>query len=76
MFIKKKYIFIILIIVLSSCSFNNLNKQNKLKDVSIIIETPDNQDNVLLKENLKRLINSNKNSKLKYILKAEIFFNS
>ena len=76
MFIKKKYIFIILIIVLSSCSFNNLNKQNKLKDVSIIIQTPDNQDNVLLKENLKRLINSNKNSKLKYILKAEIFFNS
>ena len=76
MFIKKKYIFIILIIVLSSCSFNNLNKQNKLKDVSIIIQTPDNQDNVLLKENLRRLIKSNKNSQLRYILKAKISYSS
>ena len=76
MFIKNKSIFIILIILLSSCSFTNLNKENKLKNVSIIIETPDNKENVLLKENLRRLIKSNQNSQLKYILKAKISYSS
>jgi len=76
MFIKNKSIFIILIILLSSCSFTNLNKENELKNVSIIIETPDNKENVLLKENLRRLIKSNKNSQLRYILKAKISYSS
>jgi len=76
MFLKNKSIFIILIILLSSCSINNLSKKNVLKNVSILIETPDDRDNVLLKENLRRLINSNKNSHLKYILKAKISYGS
>jgi len=76
MFLKNKSIFIILIILLSSCSINNLSKKNVLKNVSILIETPDDRDNVLLKENLRRLINSNKNSHLKYILKAKISYSS
>ena len=76
MFLKNKSIFIILIILLSNCSINNLSKKNVLKNVSILIETPDDRDNVLLKENLRRLIKSNQNSQLKYILKAKISYSS
>ena len=76
MFFNYKISSIILIILLSACSFNNLNQQNKLGNVSILIETPSDRDNVLLKENLKRLINTNQNSQSKYKLNASISYNS
>ena len=76
MFLKNKSFFIILIILLSNCSIHNLNKNNKLNNVAIYIETPTDKDNMLLKENLRRLIKSNQNSELKYVLKAKISYSS
>ena len=76
MFFKYKNIFIILVILLSACSINNLHHRNKLNNLSILIETSSDRDNVLFKENLRRLIKSNQNSKFKYILKAKISYNS
>ena len=76
MFLKNKSFFIILIILLSNCSINNFNKNNKLNNVAIYIETPTDKDNVLLKENLRRLVKSNQNSELKYVLKAKISYSS
>ena len=76
MFFKYKTIFIILIILLSGCSLNNSYHQNKLGEVSILIETPSDRDNVLLRENLKRLINTNQKSQSKYKLDATISYNS
>jgi hypothetical protein len=76
MFFKYKTIFIILIILLSGCSFNNSYHRNELGNVSILIETPSDRDNVLLKENLKRLINTNQKSQSKYKLDASISYNS
>ena len=76
MFFKYKTIFIILIILLSGCSLNNSYHQNELGNVSILIETPSDRDNVLLRENLKRLINTNQNSQSKYKLDASISYNS
>ena len=70
MFFKYKTVFLILIILLSSCSLNNSYHQDKLGNVSILIETPSDRDNVLLKENLKRLININQKSQSKYKLDA------
>ena len=76
MFFNYKTTFIIFIILLSGCSLNSLNQDNKLGNVSILIETPSDKDNVLLKENLKRLINTNKKSQSKYKLNASISYNS
>ncbi|MDA9148278.1 hypothetical protein N9O08_00045 [Alphaproteobacteria bacterium] len=76
MFFKYKTIFIILIILLSGCSLNNSYHQNKVGDVSILIETPSDRDNILLRENLKRLINTNQKSQSKYKLDASISYNS
>jgi len=76
MFLRNKAIFIIFIILLSSCSFSNLNEKSGLDNLAILIETPTDKDNVVLKENLRRLIKSNQNSKFKYILKAKISYNS
>ena len=76
MFLKNKSIFIILIILLSNCSINNLNENGMLNNVGVHIETPTDKDNMLLKENLRRLIKSNQNSELKYVLKAKISYSS
>ena len=76
MFLKNKSFFIILIILLSNCSIHNFNKNNKLNNVAIYIETPNDKDNVLLRENLRRLVKSNQNSELKYVLKAKISYGS
>jgi len=76
MFLKNKSIFIILIILLSNCSINNLNENSMLNNFAVHIETPTDKDNVLLKENLRRLIKSNPNSELKYVLIAKISYSS
>ena len=41
-----------------------------------MIETPSDRDNVLLRENLKRLINTNQKSQSKYKLDASISYSS
>jgi len=76
MFLKNKFFIIILIILLSNCSINNLNENGMLNNVAVHIETPTDKDNVLLKENLRRLIKSNPNSELKYVLIAKISYSS
>lgn len=76
MFFKYKIVLIIFITILSACSVNNLQHKNKLNNLSILIETPSDRDNVLLKENLRRLINSNEISQIKYKLIAAISFNN
>jgi hypothetical protein len=76
MFFKYRTTFIMLIILLSGCSLNNSYHQNKLANVSILIETPSDRDNVLLRENLKRLINTNQKSQSRYKLDASISYNS
>ena len=76
MFFKYKTIFIILIFLLNGCSLNNSYHQNELGNISILIETPSDRDNVLLRENLKRLINTNQKSQSKYKLDASISYSS
>lgn len=76
MFFKYKIVLIIFITIFSACSVNNLKHKNKLNNLSILIETPSDRDNVLLKENLRRLINSNQISQIKYKLIAAISFNN
>ena len=76
MLFKYKNLFLIFVTLLSACSINNLNHKIKLNNLSILIESPSDRDNVLLKENLRRLINYNQNSQTKYKLKASISFNN
>ena len=77
MFFKYKKLFLIFITLLSACSINNLHHKTNLNNLSILIETPSDRDNILLKENLRRLINNNnQNSQTKYKLKASISFNN
>jgi len=76
MFFKYQNFLIIFITLLSACSINNLSHKNKLNNLSILIETPYDKDNTLLKENLKRLINTNQNFKIKYKLKTSISFSN
>lgn len=76
MFCKYKNILIIITTLLSACSISNLNHKNKLNNLSILIETPSDRDNVLLKENLRRLFSSKQSSQIKYKLKASISFDN
>ena len=76
MFFKYKNLFLIFVTLLSACSIKNLNHKIKLDNLSILIESPSDRDNILLKENLRRLINNNQNSQTKYKLKASISFNN
>ena len=66
MFFKYKNLFLIFVTLLSACSINNLNHKIKLNNLSILIESPSDRDNILLKENLRRLINNNQNYQNKY----------
>jgi len=76
MFLNNKVIFIIFIILLGGCSLNNLNQESKLNNVAIFIETPTDKDNLIFKENLRRLIKSNQSSEMKYIVRAKISYAS
>ena len=76
MFFKYKNLFLFFVTLLSACSINNLNHKIKLNNLSILIESPSDRDNILLKENLRRLINNNQNSQTKYKLKTSISFNN
>ena len=75
MFIFKKLIFLILIILISGCTLNNFEKIQNINDNSIEIDTPNDKYNLYFKETLKRFFYVS-DIKTKYILKTRITFKS
>ena len=75
MFIFKKLVFLCLIILISGCTLNNFEKNQKIYNYSIEVDTPDDNYNVYFKENLNRFFHISDN-KTKYLLKTKITFNS
>tara|TARA_B100000282_G_C31585707_1_gene423230 strand:- start:293 stop:772 length:480 start_codon:yes stop_codon:yes gene_type:complete len=75
MFIFKKLIFLILIILISGCTLNNFEKIQNINDNSIEIDTPNDKYNLYFKETLKRFFYVS-DIKTKYILKTRITFES
>ena len=73
-YIKNSFI-IFLIIFIGGCSFKN-SELNKYNISSIIIKTPEDRDNTLFNEYLKRVFNTNKNIKKQFILETTISFSS
>ena len=75
MFIFKKFFFLGLIILISSCTLNKFEKIQNTNNFSIDVVTPNDKYNLYFKENLKRYfyINDNNSS---YILKTKIIFES
>ena len=75
MFIFKKLIFLILIILISGCTLNNFEKIQNINNNSIEIDTPNDKHNLYFKETLKRFFYVS-DIKTKYILKTRITFKS
>ena len=76
MFFLKKIILISFILLIISCSTNNLKDISDQNDFSIEIVTTDDKYNILFKEDLKRFFPTNHNSYKKYILNTTITFQS
>ncbi len=74
-FIKKIFIFLLLIITFG-CSSYNINKTKPIDLRTVSIETPNDKYNVIFKEYLKRKFYNAKNPKPSFILKTDISFNS
>ena len=74
-FIKKIFVFLLLIITLG-CTSHNINKTNSINLRTVSIETPSDRHNVIFKEYLKRKFYNKKNLKPSFILKTDISFNS
>ena len=75
MFIFKKLVFICLIILISGCTSNNLEKIKNINNYSVEVETPNDDYNVYFKKDLKSFFHVN-DSNLKYLLKTSITFKS
>ena len=75
MFIFKKNFFLCLIILISGCAVNNLEKSENINKYSIELHTPNDKYNLYFKENLKRFFYLGDNKK-NYLLKTEISFES
>ena len=75
MFIFKKFFFLILIILISSCTQNKFEKIQNINNFSIDVVTPNDKYNLYFKENLKRYFYINDNNS-NYILKTKIIFDS
>ena len=75
MFIFKKFFFLGLIILISSCTLNKFEKIQNINNFSIDVVTPNDKYNLYFKENLKRYFYINDNNS-KYILKTKIIFES
>ena len=75
MFIFKKLIFVCLIILISGCTSNNLEKIRNINNYSVEVETPNDDYNVYFKKDLKSFFHINDNY-LKYLLKTSITFKS
>ena len=75
-FIKKIFVFLLLIITFGCTSYDINEKTNSINLRTVSIETPSDRYNVIFKEYLKRKYNNKKNLKPRFILKADISFNS
>jgi len=75
MFIFKKFFFLGLIILISSCTLNKFEKIQNINNFSIDVVTPNDKYNLYFKENLKRYFYINDNNS-NYILKTKIIFES
>ena len=74
-FIKKVFVFLILIITFG-CSSYNINNTKSIDLKTVSIETPSDRYNVIFKEYLKRKFYNKKNLEPSFILKTDISFNS
>ena len=74
-FIKKIFVFLLLIITFG-CTSYNINKINSINLRTVSIETPSDRYNILFKEYLKRKFDNKKDLKPSFILKTEISFSS
>ena len=74
-FIKKIFVFLLLIITFG-CTSYNINKTNSINLSTVSIETPNDRYNVIFKEYLKRKFDNKKNLKPSLTLKTGISFNS
>ncbi|MDC3172811.1 hypothetical protein OA970_03405 [Alphaproteobacteria bacterium] len=74
-FIKKIFVFLLLIINFG-CTSYNINKTNSINLRTVSVETPSDRYNIVFKEYLKRKFDNKKNFKPSFILKAQISFNS
>ncbi len=75
-FIKKIFVFLLLIITFGCTSYDINEKTNSINLRTVSIETPSDRYNVIFKEYLKRKFYNNKNLKPSFILKTDIAFNS
>ena len=76
MFFIKIYVSISFLILLIGCGLSN-NKLSETKSFeNIIIETPKNKFNLILKKHLNRTFNNETGKEPKYILNSNISFNS
>ena len=74
MFVFKKLFFLSLLFLISGCTLNNFDKIQNINNLSIEVDTPNDNYNVHFKENLKRFFHIGENTK--YLLKTKITFNS
>ena len=74
-FIKKIFVFLLLIIIFG-CTSYNINKTNSINLRNVSVETPSDRYNMIFKEYLKRKYNNKKNLEPSFILKADISFTS
>ena len=74
-FIKKIFIFLLLLITFG-CKSYNITKPNSINEKTVSIETPNDRYNIIFKEYLKRKFSNKRNLKPDFILKADISFNS
>ena len=72
----KSFLILISIIFINSCTVSNSNLVNINNINNVSIKTPNDKNNILFKENLKRVFNSHNNKSQKYLLKASISFSS
>ena len=75
-FIKKIFVFLLLIITFGCTSYDINEKTNSINLRTVSIETPSDRYNIIFKEYLKRKYNNKKNLKPSFILKTDISFNS
>ena len=76
MCVFKKLFFLILIFLISSCSFNNFIKPENKNDFSIEIETAGDKYNTFFKEHLRRLFYNKDNGNRPFSLETTITFQS
>ena len=73
MFVFKKLIILIIIILINGCALNNFEKINNGNKFSIEVDTPNDKYNIYFKENLNRFFSKN-NKQTKFKLKTKITF--